>query len=110
MSAGSRLAHSLREDDVYEDDVYNEGVQPTPIIPLLFEAVDAPTEPTTVVDLLLKVAGLVGIIIIIALLAGALIAGLLVGVRRRWPENPFNGRGSDRTRLDLSGLSDGDRR
>ena len=85
-------------------------VQPTPIIPLLFEAVDAPTEPTTIVDLLLKVGGLVSIIIIIALLAGALIAGLFIGVRRLWPENSFNGTGSDRTRLDLSGLSDGDRR
>ncbi len=85
-------------------------VQPTPITPLLFEAVDAPTEPTTVGDLLLEVAGLVGIIIIIALLAGALIAGLLIGVRRLWPENSFNGTGSDRTRLDLSGWSDGDPR
>ena len=75
-------------------------VQPTPITPLLFEAVD-PTEPTTVGDLLLEIAGLVGIIIIIALLAGVLIAGLFIGVRRLWPENSFNGTGSDRTRLDL---------
>lgn len=85
-------------------------VQPTPIIPLLFEAVDAPTEPTTVADLLLEIAGLVGIIIIIALLAGAVTAWLLIGVRRRWPENSFNGTGSDRTRLGLSGWWDGDRR
>ena len=85
-------------------------VQPTAITPLLLEAVDAPTEPNTIVDLLLDVAGLVGIIIIIALLAGALIAGLLIGVRSLWPENPFNGRGSDRTRLDLSGWPDGDRK
>ncbi len=85
-------------------------VQPTPITPLLFEAVDAPPEPTTVAALLLKVAGLVGIILIITLLAGALIAGLLIGVRRLWPENSFNGTGSDRTRLDLSGWSAGDRK
>ncbi len=77
-----------------------EVVQPTPITPLLFEAV-APAEPTTVVDLLLDVAGLVGVIIIITLLAGALIAGLFIGVRSLWPENSFNGTGSDRTRLDL---------
>ena len=44
-----------------------EVVQPTPITPLLFEAVEAPTEPNTIVDLLLDVAGLVGIIIIVAL-------------------------------------------
>ena len=75
-------------------------IQPTPITPLLFEAV-APTEPTTVGDLLLESAGLVGVIIIIALLAGALIAGLFIGVRSLWPENSFNGTGSDRTRLDL---------
>ena len=87
-----------------------EVAQPTPITPLLFEAVDAPTEPNTIVDLLLDVAGLVGIIIIIALLAGTLIAGLFIWVRNLWPENPFNGRGSDRTRLDLSGWSDGDRK
>ena len=87
-----------------------EVVQPTPITPLLFEAVEAPTEPNTIVDLLLDVAGLVGIIIIVALLAGALIAGLFIWVRNLWPENPFNGRGSDRTRLDLSGWSDGDRK
>ncbi len=78
-----------------------EVVQPTPITPLLFEAVDAPTESTTVADLLLEIAGLVGVIIIIALLAGTLIAGLLIGVRRLWPENSFNGTGSDRTRLGL---------
>lgn len=76
-------------------------VQPTPITPLLFEAVDAPTESTTVADLLLEIAGLIGVIIIIALLAGTLIAGLLIGVRRLWPENSFNGTGSDRTRLGL---------
>ena len=87
-----------------------EAVQPTPITPLLFEAVDAPTEPNTVVGLLLEVAGLIGIIIIVALAAGALIAGLRIGVRRLWPENSFNGTGSDRTRLDLSGWSAGDRK
>ena len=77
-----------------------EVVQPTAITPLLFETV-ARAEPTTVVDLLLDIAGLVGIIIIIALLAGTLIAGLFIGVRRLWPENSFNGTGSDRTRLNL---------
>ena len=87
-----------------------EAVQPTPITPLLFEAVDAPTEPNTVVGLLLEVAGLIGIIIIVALAAGALIAGLRIGVRRLWPENSFNGTGSDRTRLDLSEWSAGDRK
>ena len=75
-------------------------MQPTPMTPLLFEAV-ARAEPTTVVDLLFEVAGLVGVIIIIALLAGSLIAGLFIWVRRFWPENSFNGTGSDRTRLDL---------
>ena len=78
-----------------------EAVQPTPITPLLFEKVDAPAEPTTVGDLLLEITGFVGIMIVVVLVAGGLIAGLFIGVRRLWPENSFNGTGSDRTRLGL---------
>ena len=81
--------------------MYTEVVQPAPIIPLLFETVDAPTGTTTVGELLLEIAGLVGTIIIVALLAGTVIAGLFIWVRSLWPTNSFNGTGSDRTRLDL---------
>ena len=46
-----------------------------PIMPLVYEVVDPASRQTTVVDLLLEVFGLIGGIIIIAVLAGVLAAG-----------------------------------
>ena len=74
-----------------------------PIMPLVYEVVDPASRQTTVVDLLLEVFGLIGGIIIIAVLAGVLAAGFLIGFRTLWPQNSFNGAASEGTRLDLSG-------
>ena len=73
-----------------------------PLTPLVYEVVDPPTRQTTVVDLLMQVVGLIGGVIVIALLAGVLVAGFLIALRALWPQNSFNGAGTDRTRLGLS--------
>lgn len=74
-----------------------------PVMPLVYEVVNPAIKQTTVADLLLDVFGLIGGIILIALLAGALAAWFLVGFRTLWPQNSFNGAASESTRLDLSG-------
>ena len=74
-----------------------------PVMPLVYEVVDPAIKQTTVAGLLVEVFGLIGSIILIALLAGVLAAGFLIGFRTLWPQNAFNGAASESTRLDLSG-------
>jgi hypothetical protein len=68
---------------------------------MVIRVVGKPTDETGVLDVLLGVFAIVGGLMLLALLAGLLVAGLLIALRRFFPKNPFNGTGSDRVRLGL---------
>jgi len=72
-----------------------------PITPTVLRVVGQPSEETGVFDLLIGVFAIVGGLILLALLAGLLFAGLLIALRRLFPNNPLNGTASDRIRLGL---------
>lgn len=71
-----------------------------PLIPI-YEYVDEPTKQTTVIDVLTQVVKFVGAMIVGVIFAGMLVAALLIVARTFWPDNPFNGAGASRNRLDL---------
>ena len=73
--------------------------------PFVVELVDAPTRETTVVDVLVQALGVAGGIMVVALLAGLLAGGLLIGIRILRPYNSLNGAASERIRLHLDRAS-----
>lgn len=56
--------------------------QPEPLTPMVYEVVEPTTEQTTVIDVVLGAFSVVGVLGLLAVLLGALLAGLLIGVRR----------------------------
>lgn len=72
-----------------------------PVTPMVLRVVGKPTEETSVFDLLISVFAIVGGLILLALLAGLLFAGLLIALRRFFPTNPLNGTDSNQIRLGL---------
>ena len=56
-------------------------VQPEPVTPLVYEVVEATTEQTTVIDVVLGAFSVVGVLGLVAVLLGVSLAGLLIGMR-----------------------------
>ena len=73
-----------------------------PLIPLIYEVVDAPTPQTTIVEFLLGTLGVVAAIAGVAVVFGLGFAGVLILLRRRRGQDPLKGNGSDSIRLGLS--------
>ena len=71
--------------------------QPVPV----YEAVEAPTQQTTVVDVLLGGAAVIGLLAGVAVVLGLVCAGLLIGVRRMRGDDPLEGGASAVTTLGL---------
>ena len=57
--------------------------QPIPVTPMVYEVIEPTTEQTTVFDVVLGAFSVVGVLALSAVLLGALLAGLLIGVRKR---------------------------
>ena len=65
--------------------------QPDAITPIIVKVVDQPTEQIGVGDVLIKSFGIVGIIVLGALVCGLVLGGLFVLVKLWLPHNPLNG-------------------
>ena len=75
--------------------------QPQPVTPLVFEVVEPTTEQTTVIDVVLGAFSVVGVLGLTAVLLGAALAGLLIGVRKRRGVRAADVPGGGATRLGL---------
>ncbi len=78
------------------------AVQPEPVTPMVYEVVEQTTEQTTVIDVLLGAFSVVGVLGLIAVLLGALLAGLLISVRKRRGGRVEGAGDGGATRLGLS--------
>ena len=75
--------------------------QPEPVTPMVYEMVEPTTEQTTVIDVVLGAFSVVGVLGLLAVLLGALLAGLLIGVRRLRGGSVDGVAGGSATRLNL---------
>jgi hypothetical protein len=71
-----------------------------PVQPVIVQVIDGPTPETTVADVLLGAVGLIGVLVISAVLLGLLMGGVLVAARVRRARRGLD-RGFTRTRLGL---------
>ena len=76
--------------------------QSQPVTPTVYEMVEQTTEQTTVIDVVLGAFSVVGVLGLVAVLLGVLLAGLLIGVRRLRGDSVEGAAGSSATRLGLS--------
>ena len=74
-----------------------------PATPFVYEVAEPTTAQTTVVDVLLGAAAVVGAVAVVALVLGLALAGLMIGIRRMRGENGLTGRGREGARLGLGG-------
>ena len=72
-----------------------------PITPVIVRVIEQPTPETTVADVLLEAVGLTGVFVLVAILAGLIVGGVLIGLKMFRPDNSFNGRASNHTTLGL---------
>jgi len=72
-----------------------------PATPYIYEMVEKPTVQTTVIDVLLGAAWVVGGLAALALVSGLVCAGALIVLRRVRGQGVFSGAGSDATKLGL---------
>lgn len=64
--------------------------------PIVVKVVQQPVESTTVADVLIGAIGLTGVLVLFALLLGAALGGILIGVKvLRARRNPESGSDSD---------------
>ena len=80
--------------------------QPEPVMPMVYEVVEATTEQTTVIDVVLGAFSVVGVLGLVAVLLGALLAGLLIGMRKLRGGSVEGTVGGSATRLGLSATAD----
>jgi hypothetical protein len=74
-----------------------------PAIPVIVKVVEEPARETTVVDILLGAIGLTGVLMLSAVLLGALLGGALIAYRIFRPGAVSSAApASDRIRLDLA--------
>ena len=72
-----------------------------PITPVIIKEVGAPTPQVGVVDVLVNSFGIVGIMLLGALLGGLVVGALFVLLKHWKPDNPLNGQDS-RSYFDFS--------
>jgi hypothetical protein len=80
--------------------MYNSPVLLFHQFPVIVQVVDQPTPQTTVVDVLLGTFGLIGVLLLSAVVLGALLGGVLVAMRMRRARRGLD-RDVTRTRLGL---------
>ena len=73
----------------------------------VYEAVDAPTQETTIVDVLLGAFAVIGLLAAAAIVLGLMCAGVLIWIRRLRGVDPLEGQGTAATTLGLGARSDG---
>ena len=74
-----------------------------PLTPLIYELVEPTTRETTVLDVLVGTAAMIGAVSGVALLLGCMYAGCLIGVRRLRGRNKLAAEGNGGVRLKLNG-------
>lgn len=85
--------------------MYNRIVDPQVVTPIVVQMVDEPTRETNVGDILLGAVGVVGVILVAALVVG-LVAGWVFILIHRWrPDNAFNGQTAEESTLKLNSLT-----
>jgi hypothetical protein len=67
--------------------VQNAPQQPPPREPLIVKIVQTPHDPTGLADILIGAFGLTGVLILVAVVAAAAMAGVLFWIRRRSVES-----------------------
>ena len=77
------------------------GAQPEPVTPLVYEVVEATTEQTTVIDVVLGAFSIVGVLGLVAVLLGLSLAGLLIWARKLRGGDLQGTDGANATRLGL---------
>ena len=73
--------------------------QPTPREPLIVKIVETPSDPTGLADVLLGAFGLTGVLILVAVVAAAAMAGVLFWFRQRGVESSAPGDNVDQHRV-----------
>jgi hypothetical protein len=74
--------------------------QPPPQTPIIVRIVEEPVRETTVVDVLLGALGLTGVLLLVALAAGALFGGLFILFRKMQAHRtPYTGKPGDVPRI-----------
>jgi hypothetical protein len=71
-----------------------------PVTPVIIEEVGPPTPQVGVADVLIGSFGIVGLMLLAALIGGLVVGALFVLLKHWMPENPLNGQDS-RSYLDL---------
>ena len=62
-------------------------VMQQPPAPIVVRVIEEPVKSTTVADVILGAVGLTGLLLMIALVAGALLGGVLIGVKKMRAKN-----------------------
>jgi hypothetical protein len=75
--------------------------QEQPITPFVYEVVEPTTEQTTVIDVVLGAFSVVGVLGLVAVLLGGVLAGLLIGLRKLRGGSVEGAAGGSATRLGL---------
>jgi hypothetical protein len=78
-----------------------------PVTPVFIREVGAPTPQVGVADVLINSFGIVGLMLLGALLGGLVVGALFVLLKHWKPENPLNGQDS-RSYFDFSRVDRGD--
>jgi len=78
-----------------------------PVTPLIVKIVDAPTQEIGVADVLVKSFGIVGLLLLGAVVCGAVLGGLLVLLKLWRPDNALNGQVA-RSYFDIDAIRSGD--
>lgn len=80
-------------------------MQPEPFTPIVVQVVDEPSREMGMGDVLLGAVGVVGAILIAALVFGLVVGWAFILFQRWRPENAFNGQTADESTLKLNSLS-----
>jgi hypothetical protein len=84
---------------------YNSDLMLSQVTPYVVRIIQAPTPETTVADVLIASISLIVVLMAAAVLLGAVLGALFVGLRILLPRNPFNGQTAEETGLGLHTLS-----
>ncbi len=80
-------------------------MDPQAVTPIVVQVVDEPSRETGVGDILLGAVGVVGMVLLAALIVGLIVGGAFILFHRWRPDNAFNGQSADESTLKLNSLS-----
>jgi hypothetical protein len=73
-----------------------------PASPIIVRVIGPPTDSVTLGDIIMQALGLTGMITLVAIVCGFVLGGLFIALRKRHPENAFNGESSEELSLRLN--------